>query len=438
MNSIPLSPLALKNFIRIILLGFLILNACKKDDNNSGAVPVNEGLKVVSSYLVNDDHIGDGFDQLPNDPSIYSYSNLYVDLVNLNDTLPTQVHTFSKVTYASTDNQGNPVRLSGLLIYPPNKIKENTPLISFNHGTELEKKYAPSQFVAGQSDITKFAEVIVAWGISALNNWIVVMPDYQGMGDDVGEVHPYCVKDMLAVATADMVEAAQNTVVQDLYPSWKGNTYIMGYSEGGFVTMAALQELEKRNADLDGAVIMEGPYDLSGAMLDMMLRDTAFPVPYFLPMLLVGYNAIYPDVFMYDEMLKSPYNVDIPKYTTGFYPAETVDSIMPPDHILKEVFTGAGLDTLINPTSKAHQTLYDNNTYIGWKPSTKTYIWHCRNDDCVPFGNFEKVKSVFGTPPNITYKEYPPINPIFNTIHETAAPIAFSEGTIWIMQQEEK
>lgn len=98
--------------------------------------------------------------------------------------------------------------------------------------------------------------------------------------------------------------------------------------------------------------------------------------------------------------------------------------------------SGAGLDTLINPASKAHQTLYDNNTYIGWKPSTKTYIWHCRNDDCVPFGNFEKVKSVFGTMPNITYKEYPPINPIFNTIHETAAPIAFSEGTIWIMQQE--
>ena len=184
---------------------------------------------------------------------------------------------------------------------------------------------------------------------------------------------------------------------------------------------------------------MEGPYDLSGAMLDVMLADTAFPVPYFLPYMLVAYEDIYPNLFKYDEMLVSPYDTLIPEYTTGFYSTDKVNSIMPADHILKEIFTDAFIDTLSNTDTKAHHAIYENNSYIGWTPVTETFLWHCVNDDCVSFINFLKVKSVFGALPNITYVEYPPIIPISNTtIHQTAAPIAFMKGTIWILDREKE
>jgi hypothetical protein len=421
-----------------LFLSMAILSACNKndDENTPTPVPVND-LKIVNEYTLSNQEMQAYFDALPNDPDAYDYMDFYEELSGLSDTM-LQEHTFSKVTYASTDNEGNPVTLSGLLIYPSGGVKATTPLISINHGTELEKKFAPSQFVPGQSEISNFAEVIIAWGISALNNWVVIMPDYQGMGDDVDEVHPYCIKDPLAVSTADMVEAAQKTILKTFSPSWKGNTYIMGYSEGGYVTMAALQELEKRKLKLNGALCMEGPYDLSGAMLDIMLRDSAFPVPYFLPFMLVAYQSLYPASFKYDEMLVSPYNTEIPKYTTGFYSTEKVNSIMPEDKILKEVFTMAFTDTLSSSGSSAHQLIYNNNSYIGWTPKTETYLWHCVNDDCVPFANYEKVKGVWGALSNVTYTEYPPITPIFNTIHQTAAPIAFMQGTVWIMQREKQ
>lgn len=418
-----------------LIFSIVILNGCKKDDDPDPAQN-DQQFQIVDEYELGSELIEDYFSMLPDEPEMYDYRDLHTDISGL-ATPPTSANTkFTKVSYTSSDNTGNTISLSGLMIYPPDKIDAGTPLVSFNHGTELEKKYAPSQFDPGHSSLSKFAEVIFAWGMSAFNNWIVIMPDYQGMGDDVNEVHPYCVKDRLAVATADMVEAAKNTLLGQIVPGWSGNTYIIGYSEGGFVTMAALQELENRNYSLNGAICMEGPYDLSGTMLPMMLRDTAFPVPYFLPMLLVGYQTMYPDVFIYNEMLKSPYNTDIPEYADGFHTTDEVNSIMPADKILKEVFTDAFSDSLSNQSSSAFQVLSDNNTYQAWIPQTTTMLWHCENDDCVPFGNFTKVKSVFGNPSNITYTAYPPVYPVLGTVHESAAPIAFLAATTWILQQE--
>ncbi len=430
-------PVSTNITISLFIILIALLGACRKSDDNNNPAPDND-LRIISEYQVSNHELEEYFLVLEGHPEAYDYLDYYYELRDMSDTLLHEQHTFSKVTYASTDNHGNPVNLSGLLIYPSGGIKDHTPLISHNHGTELEKVLAPSQFVPGTSDITKYPEVIIAWANSALNNWIIIMPDYQGMGDDVGEVHPYCIKDRLAVSTADMVQAMQATIVNSFNPSWQGNTYIMGYSEGGYVTMVALQELEKRNVELNGALCMEGPYDLSGIMLDVMLADTAFPVPYFLPYMLVAYKHLYPETFIYDEMLISPYDTAVPYYTTGFYPENVVNNIMPADHILVEVFTDAFIDTLNNIGSRAWQILNDNNSYTGWIPVTETYLWHCVNDDCVSFGNYEKVKSVWGSLPNITYVGYPPIHPIFKTIHQTAAPIAFMQGAIWIINREKE
>lgn len=424
----------LKAVLTISLPFLVVLASCNKSSDTPPALNPNE-LTIVKEYQVSNAEMEASFANLPNDPHAYDYHDFLEELQGISDTMQQQ-HTFSKVTYPSTDNEGNPIMLSGLLIYPSHGIKVNTPLIAHNHGTEMEKVLAPSQFVPGVSDITKYAEVMIAWSISALNGWAIIMPDYQGMGDDVSEVHPYCIKNRLATSTADMLVSAQQSMMKTFNPNWHGNTYIMGYSEGGYITMAALEELEKRGVDLHGALCMEGPYDLSGAMLDNMLADTAFPVPYFLPYMLVGYHAIYPDYFKYDEMLISPYDTAIPTYTTGFYSSEKVNEVMPADHILMEVFTDDFVDTLKNVNSQAFQIIADNNSYTGWTPQTETYLWHCVNDDCVSFINFTKVKNTWGDLPNVTYYQHAAIQPIFHTIHQTAAPIAFMQGTVWIIERE--
>jgi hypothetical protein len=201
--------------------------------------------------------------------------------------------------------------------------------------------------------------------------------------------------------------------------------------------MIAARQLEARGVNLNGVVCMDGPYDLSGTMLNTMLSDDPFPVPYFLPMLMVGYNTMYPGIFSYETMLKEPYRTDIPKYTTGFYDETVVNSKMPPDKILKKIFTDAFYDSLKTFNSRAYQTLYENNAYINWAPRSKMLLWHCENDDCVPFGNYTVAKERFtgiGVT-NIEYVAWPPVTPKSGTVHVAVAPRAFIEGAKWIRRQ---
>ncbi len=426
------------------LLAALIIiavSSCKKDsDVLSDPEPYNQGFTVLSheEYDLND--VYDNLMLMNDVNGAYDYHDLVNELVNSAPENGIYLIAHDKVLYTSIDNEGNPIQLTGLFIYPLKLNGEviDVPLISYNHGTELLKKYAPSGWIGAQwhpSQWGNFAEVLVANALAITRGWAIVMPDYQGMGGDVGENHPYCIRELLATSVADMLETGINTIKNHKhdYVNWDGNAFVYGYSEGGYVTMAATRELEKRNVALTGSVCMEGPYDLSGAMRKVMLKDTAFPVPYFLPYMLVGYHTVYPDVFDYDEMLKAEYRTNIPKYTNGFYSETVVDSIMPASQILMEVFTDAFVDSLSNTSSTAVKTLYNNNSYT-WKPVTDIYLWHCENDDCVTFQNFVTAKGYFESQgvTNITYVDYPPVPKWASTVHVSAAPIAFLEGSIWI------
>ena len=425
----------------LLLLSFIIvISSCKKKKPDPGCSELTSGgFEVVTHTERTVDEVMTQLMLLPNDTTEYDYSDFYQETV---DSLPNSLQlrpiAHEVVKYTSTDNKGNPIQLTGLLIYPWSAFgRISAPIVSVNHGTQLQKKYSPSKWKsASTSDWKNYPEMAIADIMAIWYGWIIIMPDYQGMGDDVNENHPYVIREKLANATADMVEAAQKSLSceRNAYVQWNGKTFLYGYSEGGYVTMSAARELESRNVGLQGVVCMDGPYDLSGTMLTEMLKDTPFPVPYFLPMMLVGYNTIYPNTFPFSAMLKEPYLTNIPKYTTGFYDETVVNGIMPPDKILKKVFTQAYLDSLQNPKSQAYLSMYGNNSYIDWTPKSHMLLWHCQNDDCVPFGNYVAAKKRFTDLglTNIDYVAWEPVYPKSGTVHVAVAPRAFYEGSRWI------
>ena len=429
----------------LLLLAAAIVNSCsyKKITPRPECPPIASGGFVVVDHTERSSYeVMNQLDSYPDYAGYFDYHDFYEKTAtSMNGGYGIYPIAQEVVKYNSTDNNGNPIELTGLLIYPWSPLKTvKVPIVSVNHGTELLKKHAPSRWKYAQwSEIMDYPEMAIADAMAMYYGWAIIMPDYQGMGGDTTENHPYCVRDRLATSTADMMQAAMDYFgcSRNAYVDWNGQTFLYGFSEGGFVTMSAARELEARDVKLTGVVCMDGPYDLSGTMLDVMLADKPFPVPYFLPMLMVGYHTMYPEAFNYESMLVEPYQTDIPKFTTGFYSDKVVNAIMPADKILKEIFTDAFYDTLKNGNSKAYKILYANNSYIDWVPKSKMLLWHCKNDDCVPFGNMVTARNRFRDElhlPNIEYVEWPAVepNPGGSTIHVSVAPRAFYEGSLWI------
>lgn len=431
----------------VLLLTASVINSCtyKKIVPRPDCPPMATGGFVVEDHTeLTVDEVINQMGVLPDYPGYFDYHDLF-DSTAARLAGGKSIYPIAQevVKYSSTDNNGNPIQLTGLLIYPWSAFKTlNVPIVSVNHGTELLKKHAPSRWkYAKWGELKDYPEMVIADIMAIYYGWAIIMPDYQGMGEDITENHPYCIRDRLANSTADMMQAAIEyfSCSRNAYVDWNGQAFLYGYSEGGFVTMAAARELEERDVKLNGVVCMDGPYDLSGAMLDIMLNGKPFPVPYFLPMLMVGYNTIYPEDFDYTAMLKEPCRTDIPKYTTGFYNETVVNGIMPPDKILKKIFTDPFYDSLKNLNSRAHSILYENNAYANWTPKSKMLLWHCVNDDCVPFSNLVTARKRFTELglTNVEYVEWPAVDPgpDGGTVHVAVAPRAFYEGSLWIYNQ---
>jgi pimeloyl-ACP methyl ester carboxylesterase len=428
--------------VSLLLLTSFLVTACKKKHDPDCVPGTDQGYEVVSHTELDIQDVIGQLTALPDVPEDFDYRDFYFQTAQFAGTAFPHLVAHDVIRYLSTDYKGDPVQLSALMIYPynfPNFSRVVAPIISFNHATQILKRLAPSKWKsASWKDASDFPEEVLADIMACWYGWIIVMPDYQGMGYDETENHPFCVRERLAVATADLVQAAIRSTsdCQHTYVKWNGQLFLFGFSEGGFVTMSAASELEERDVFINGVVCLDGPYDLSGTMLDVILADTAFPVPYFLPMFLVGYQTVYPDIFPYHQMLVEPYLTDLPQYTNGFYDDRIVNEKMPPDRILKKVFTQSFVDTLQDHNSVAFKTIMTNNSYTDWTPHSKMLLWHCQNDDCVTFGNFLAAKARFtglGLT-GIDYVEWPPLSPdpSKGTIHQRIAPRAFYEGSRWI------
>jgi dienelactone hydrolase len=80
----------------------------------------------------------------------------------------------------------------------------------------------------------------------ASNGYIVCIPDYTGFGASEDIMHPYYHKASSNSAVIDMLHALGEMARKtDILPSQSGHYYLMGYSQGGWATLAAMEEIEK-------------------------------------------------------------------------------------------------------------------------------------------------------------------------------------------------
>ncbi|NVN93015.1 MAG: hypothetical protein HXX11_20805 [Desulfuromonadales bacterium] len=317
-----------------------------------------------------------------------------------------------KMLYLSRRADGTSVLLSGLIILPrtSNGAKPAVPIMMYQHGTEPYRAYAPSQFLTPGHNPLDYPEVIFAVSM-AMSGYAIALPDYQGLGDNT-DIQPFVHAKTLAGQVVDMLRATRDTIngtTGGITPpcTWNGKLFLMGYSEGGFVTMAATRELQLNHAaefTVTASAPMAGPHDLSGTMRNVILADTPFKAPYFIPFVLTSYYNIYQNASLSpDYTLSPPFNTTLPPLLNGNSTAETINKAMGMSYspvgliVAKSVLTRQFITDLQTTTSSMYLHLQENDTYRGWVPNMPIRMFHNPNDDLVPFANSQVAFNAFST-----------------------------------------
>lgn len=292
-----------------------------------------------------------------------------------------------KVVYNTIDPYGNEVIASGVIGYPEN-LNQAFPMISWQHGTEVRRENVSSN---------NGFNILSLW--LTTRGYIFLEPDYLGLGESE-LLHPYCMKDPSAWTTIDLIRSAKTFFNNDdeniFYPITSNNDLILfGYSEGGYVSMAAHYILENQNINefnLLASFPMAGPYDLSGIMVDLMLTQEPYDEPYYLPYVLVPYINYYElgslsEYFLpdYAEMFEYLFN--------GEYSGSYINSIMP--EIPIEVLLPSVIEDFTNDTSHPLRLkLFENNLW-DWSPNADMYLFHGLGDELIPYENSELAYNSF-------------------------------------------
>ena len=183
-----------------------------------------------------------------------------------------------RLKYTTTTTEGIQ-NVSGLIIVPP--IKNPKGVVLFFHSTIAGKLNVPSLHFNDY-------KALMLEAIFAANGYVVVAPDYIGLGDNYKSVHPYILYPKMNVTDGkDMLISALNMLYDKkiiLRPKTVYPLFVNGYSEGASYALW-FSRIYQENTNfahsinsmaklkLAKTVAIEGAYDLTGVMFPFLLTN---------------------------------------------------------------------------------------------------------------------------------------------------------------------
>ena len=321
-----------------------------------------------------------------------------------------------RILYETIGLHDEPVTASGAVVVP-GPVLGALDVMSIQHGTILRDDKAPSQDESAQ-----FLGVVYA-----ADGYLAVLPDLLGLGASEG-VHPYHHAATAATAVVDMLRASYDFAAAEGI-TLSGKLFLSGYSQGGHTAMAAHRALEAEYSDeftVTASTPMAGAYDLSGVMAEIILSTEPYPSPYYLPYLLIGYDAVYELFDSPSDYLASPYDVLIPPLFDGTHGPRAINALMP--DILRDVVNPTLLAAFEQDPNHFYRRLFEENDVYRWSPKASIRMYHCSGDRHVPIDNaytaLEGLKGGSGT--------VELIEPVSGADHFGCAAFAVYAGKAWI------
>jgi len=315
------------------------------------------------------------------------------------------------IKYVSRDSTGSERTYSGRVFMPRHPVGTDpleAPLVIYQHATETRRRSTP-YYNAGD-------ETMLGAIAAELCGFIVAMPDGDGMGADPSpRMHAYCHAETDAACVIDLIRAVHKEVngqaiFDDENYIWDGETYIIGYSEGGYISMAAVKELSTHRLDypdieLTGAACMSGPFDFDNSIRSLLIQGakTNYDRPYIPAYLVAAWQDLYPDEISMRDALNPKLlatSDNAVKWMKGELGGDKITALMqarltgdpkkevPARAILNEAWVKANID----PPGSRLNRLFAANSLLGpWRPPCPVLLAHDPYDKTVPYSNTKAI-----------------------------------------------
>ncbi len=342
----------------VAALVFVVTYSCKKEDS------ANTYSYFVSKKLVVEfkkDYI----------TSMLDLASIQIpEVAAIKSSIMSDINVY-KVVYKTTIN-GNVINASGLICVPA--TSGNYPVLSFQNGTNTVNSAAPS---ASPSDYThQLVETIASMG------YIVLFADYPGFGESSQIPHPYLVKEPTVRSLVDFLYTAKE-IGSSEFPgvTFKNEYYLLGYSQGGWATLALDKALESDYAsdfNVKGASCGAGSYNIP-MLLDNMITQQTYPVPAYLAYIVNAYTAYNQFTNPVSDIFNAPYASKISSLFTGQLTLDQIDAQLTtsiPDLLNPDFISGFA-------TSSRYSSVRDalnNNSITAWHSSIPILFTHGEKD----------------------------------------------------------
>ena len=288
-------------------------------------------------------------------------------------------YSMYKITYETIDIHGNTHEATGVVSYPrvdwPLSPSEAFPIISYQHGTVVER-----------SSVTSVSGIWILPAFLSGSGYVYIEPDYLGLGDSEG-MHPYQIKEPYGTCVVDLIRASKHFSENNSQFSINEQLFLVGYSEGGYATMAAHQIIERDYSDeftITASFPMAGAYSMSEIMVDVMLSFQEYGEPFYFPYVLFSYVDSYPSIGLINDYVLEEY-LFLEDMFDGYHSSADINDAMPsiPANIMIPDSVVSFQENYNHPLKEALRV----NDLWNWLPEASMYIFHGIGDELVPYQN---------------------------------------------------
>lgn len=269
------------------------------------------------------------------------------------------------VEYWTRDARGRPAPASGLYAEPGC----HTPraVVSYQHGSVSRREDVPS---------APNTEGLAAAGVFAGGGYLLVAPDYPGLGRSPG-VHPYLQVGPTTRAARDLLTAAR-TLAEARGTPWPEDLLLAGFSQGGHATVALQRALEAQpiaELRLLGVAAGSAPFDLAAVSFPWALAGHSRDHAAYLAWLVHGLASV--EDRPLDETLREPWASRVPGLLDGAFDEDD----LPRDP--RELFTDAFLTAHdAGEETWLHRALAANSTH-DFVPRAPLRVYYGSEDETV-------------------------------------------------------